>query len=71
MFLALASKDPIESYKWMSTNRLSLLSIPGSKCGICQSLDVLIAEGNKFGYDESEIQMFCLLNEKLEPLRNK
>lgn len=71
MFLALASKEPLESYKWMSTNRLSLLSIPGSKCGICQSLDVLIADGNKFGYDESEIQMFRLLNEKLEPLRNK
>ena len=71
MFLALASKDPLESYKWLSKNRLSLLSVPGYKCGICQSLDILIAEGHTFGYNKSEIQMLCLLNKKLQPLCNK
>lgn len=71
MFLAIASKDPLESYNWISSNRLSLLSIPGTKCGICQNLDVLIQKGKTFDYKESELQMFCLLREKLEPLRNK
>lgn len=71
VFLALVDKDPMVGYKWMKANRLSFFSIPGFKSGIVGDLARLTTNGEKLGFSASEVEMFSLLHEKLQPLKDK
>merc|ERR1712224_541296 len=71
LFVALADADPLVGYNWLANNRLSLLSIPGFKCGIFETISKISNEGEGFlDFSSNEIRMLKLLANKLEVLKD-
>lgn len=71
IFLAIGDMDPMIPYKWLKSNRLSMLSIPGSKVKSYEQMEKMILNGKELGYSEGFIEMFRLLKTKLEILKEK
>lgn len=71
VFFAIADIDPFVPFNWMKNNRLSLFSIPGSKSRIYENLDDMISKGSALGFSEEYVEVFRLLQNKLEPLKGR
>jgi len=69
IFLAVANRDPLVGLQWMKGNRLSLLSVPGSKCRLYETMSVMAIIGiSKLGLPKDLIGMIELLRDRLKPL---
>jgi len=69
IFLAVANRDPLVGLQWMKGNRLSLLSVPGSKCKLYETMSVMAIIGiSKLGLPKDLIGMIELLRDRLKPL---
>merc|ERR1712232_495501 len=68
MFFALLDKDPMVGLKWSKSNRLSMLSIPGSKTNSVEDLELIIEKGTTKGLPSEELEKLKKIVEKLEPL---
>jgi len=69
IFLAVADRDPLVGHQWMKKSRLSLLSVPGFKCKIYETMSVMATIGvSKLGLPEDLIGMIELLRDRLKPL---
>lgn len=71
MFVALLDKDPMVGFKWLKTNRLSMLSIPGFKGRMVEDLELIVEKGQTLGSDPKKLKMIRKVAKKLEPLRGK
>ncbi|KAL3822005.1 hypothetical protein ACHAXA_002991 [Cyclostephanos tholiformis] len=71
MFLAIGNKDPIVVYKFLKQNRLSFLSIPGSKVGVYEAFGLLMEQAETFVLAPNEIRLMKLLRERLRVLEGK
>ena len=68
IFFAVADKDSTVAYKWMKSNRLSFLSIPGYKSKIYESLCTMVSKAASLEFSERKVKMVTLLRDKLKPL---
>jgi len=69
IFLAVANRDPLVGLQWMKGSRLSLLSVPGSKCKLYETMSVMAIIGiSKLGLPKDLIGMIELLRDRLKPL---
>merc|ERR1712154_347098 len=69
MFIALVNEDPMVGYRWLKSNRLSMLSIPGLKGRFVEDLELIVEKGNALGSDHKKLKIIQKVAEKLEPLR--
>jgi hypothetical protein len=71
MFLAIGDTDPTVVHQFLKENRLSFFSIPGSKVGVYEALDLLVERAKPFGLTTNEMSSMQLLREKLQVLEGK
>jgi len=70
-FLALANKDdPVKTLNWMKKNRLSMLSIPGAKVGIYETLSSMLKLSESTDlFSKAKIATIGILQDKLKVLK--
>lgn len=68
ILFAILDKDPLVSIRWMKSNRVSLLSIPMSKSGVCDKVRTLLENATPLGLEESDVRMLKIISEKIRPL---
>ena len=72
LFLSLCdSSDTITTYQWMKANRLSMLSVPGFKANIYESMCYFATNYKQLGYTVSDAKIFELMADKLKSLEGK
>lgn len=71
MFIALVDNDPMVGYKWLTVNRLSMLAVPGFKCGIYDDLNEMVVKREVLGLSNCESEMLTLLSNRLSLLEGK
>jgi len=71
MFVALLDEDSMVGYRWLQSNRLSMLSIPNFKGRFVEDLESIIDKGKDLGSDSKKLKMIQKVAEKLESLRGK
>lgn len=68
ILFAILDKDPLVSIRWMKSSRVSLLSVPLSKSGVCDKVRTLLANATALGLAENDVRMLKIVSEKIKPL---
>jgi hypothetical protein len=69
-FIALFDKeDPKKGLSWLSSNRLSMLSIPGAKGKAYETVELMLSKKHVLQLSETDVNQLNALEERLAPLQ--
>ena len=71
IFYAIFDKNPLVSYKWLKSNRLSTMSVPGVKAYVYEAIELMLEKEKMLGLTSGEAKMIALLADKLKPLEGR